>query len=154
MNPDKIESDHIYIQFVFTDWQRAMAKRDPEYPQLKVVEYPVAMPSIEDTEAFIRGKIKELAKLWDAPEDSIPACTDKELWRSEPSYKYYSDPAKATDPNSRSTKNFDSLREANAFMAEKGKGIIITKLGEPKACTYCPAFEICKQGNSYFAEGN
>ena len=64
------------------------------------------------------------------------------------------DPAKANDPAARSTKNFDNLAEANAFKAEKGKGVVVTKLGEPKACEYCPAFDICKQKDAYFAQGD
>ena len=110
------------------------------------------LPSDADVEDYVVGKIKELSRLWDAPEDHLPDCTDKELWRSEPQFKYYSDPAKANDPAARSTKNFDNLAEANAFKAEKGKGVVVTKLGEPKACEYCPAFDICKQKDAYFAQ--
>lgn len=150
--PYEISSDHIFIQFIFTDWQRSMAKRDPKYPQVKIIEHPVLMPSTNDVEDYVVGKIKELSRLWDAPEERLPDCTDKELWRAEPSYKFYSDPDKAKDPNARSTKNFDTLAEANAFKAEKGKGVVVTKLGEPKACEYCAAFNICKQGQSYFVE--
>ena len=153
LNPEKILSDHIYIQFIFTDWQRIMAKRDPNYPQHKAMEYPVPLPSMDEIEDFILRKVQELARLWNAPEESLPECTDKELWRNDPSYKYYSDPAKANDPNARSTKNFDNLTDANAFMREKGKGVVVTKLGEPKACEYCPAFNVCKQKDRYFAEG-
>lgn len=64
-------------------------------------------------------------------------CTDEELWRSDPQYKYYTDPTKTSG---RST-NFDNLADAHRHLAEKGgKGVIITKPGEPKACAYCPAF--------------
>ena len=126
----------------------------PDYPQHKAKEYPVLLPSIEDSQDFVVSKLQELSRLWDAPEDKLPDCTDKELWRSDPQFKYYSDPEKAKDPSARSTKNFDSLAEAEAFKREKGKGVVITKLGEVKACNYCPAFEVCKQRNQYFAEGN
>ena len=51
-------------------------------------------------------------------------------------------------------RNFDNLAEANAFKNEKGKGVVVTKLGEPKACEYCPAFDICKQKDAYFAQGD
>ena len=152
LNEDKITSEHVFIQFLFTDWQRSQSKQNPNYPQHKALEYPVVMPSHADVESFIIGKVHELSRLWDAPEDKIPDCTDKELWRSEPQFKYYSDPEKAKDPNARSSKNFDNLAEANAHMNEKGKGTVVTKLGEPKACEYCPAFDICKQKDQYFAQ--
>ncbi len=152
LNPELITEDHVYIQFIFTDWQRAEAKRRDNYPKQRLLEHPVLMPSIEETQDFVVNKIKELARLWNSPEEHIPPCTDKELWRSDPSYKYYSDPEKAKDPSARSSKNFDSLSDANAHLLDKGKGIVITKLGEPKACEYCPAFNICKQKDAYFAE--
>ena len=152
LNPEKITSDHIYIQFLFTDWQRAEARRNSNYPQHKALEYPVPLPSDDDVQDYVVGKIKELSRLWNSPEEHLPPCTDKELWRSDPQFKYYSDPAKANDPNSRSTKNFDNLAEANAFAAEKGKGVVVTKMGEPKACTYCPAFQACQQRKRYFTD--
>lgn len=153
LNPDKIFSDHIFIQFVFTDWQRMMAKRTPGYPPIKIMEHPVLMPDDAAVEDYVVGKIRELSRLWDAPEEHLPPCNDKELWRSEPQYKFYLDPEKAKDPDARATKNSDTLAEAQAYQASKGgRGVIVTKLGEPKACEYCPAFDICKQKDAYFAE--
>lgn len=152
LNEDLIQDDHIYIQFVFTDWQKARARGDANYPQVKTLEYPVEMPSLAETEAFILNKISELEKYWDAPDDKIPLCTDKELWRGETVYKYFSDPTKASTPGSRATRNFDGDKAAaNAFMAEKGgKGIVKEIAGDVKACSYCPAFNACKQKDQYF----
>jgi hypothetical protein len=150
LNPDKIEDDHVFIQFVFTDWQRSQAKQNPDYPQHKAVEQAILMPSVVDVETFIKEKVQELSRLWDAPEDKLPECTDKELWRSEPTFRYYSDPLKAKDPNAKSSKNFTDAALANAHLKEKGKGIVITKLGEAKACEYCHAFSVCKQKDAYF----
>lgn len=151
--PVEITSDHIFIQFVFTDWQRMMAKRTPGYPPIKIMEHPVLMPTLDQVEDYVTAKIQELSRLWEAPEDKLPPCNDKELWRSEPQYKFYLDPEKAKDPDARATKNSDTLAEAQAYQASKGgRGVIVTKLGEPKACEYCPAFNICKQKDAYFAE--
>lgn len=149
LNQNLITSDHIYIQFMFTDWQRMRAKADPKYPQAKTKEHPVLLKSIPETERFIRAKLQELSRSWTLPEDQIPPCNDKELWRSEPAFKYYADASKT---DGRSTKNFDSLAEANNFMASKGgKGIVKTIPGEVKACEYCRAFSICKQKDQYYA---
>jgi hypothetical protein len=148
LNPELITSDHIFIQFIFTDWQKVRAKADPQnYPQTKTLEYPVELPSLAETEQFIRDKIAEVHKYKDARDEDIPFCNDKELWRSEPKYKYFADPTKT---QGRSTKNFDTLAEANQFMNEKGKGIVKTVPGEVKACDYCPAFSICKQKDHYY----
>jgi hypothetical protein len=147
LNPELITSDHVYIQFIFTDWQKMMAKRDSDYPQTRALEYPVELPSMETVEAFIRHKLDQLSKYREAPDEAIPFCTDKELWRSETTYKYYADPAKTV----RATKNFDDKAEAHAYMASKGgKGIVLAVPGEVKACDYCPAFSVCKQKDNYY----
>lgn len=152
LNPLLITGTNINIQFLFTDWQRAMTKSNPDYPKIKIVNHPVKLLSLEETERFIINKTNEIRKYRDKPEEEMPPCTDKELWRGEPQYKYYSDPAKVNDPTARSSKNFDNLSEANAHLADKGKGAIKTVPGEVKACAYCAAFPICKQKDQYIAE--
>ena len=146
LQPEFITDPYIYIQYVFTDWQKSVAKRDPKYPQLRLLEKPILMPSIEDTEDFMRNKLNMLEKLFNAKEEDIPDCTDEELWRSAPQYKYYSDPNKT---DGRATRNFDTLAEANQMLNEKGKGVVKTILGEVKACGYCPAYDACKQRERY-----
>jgi hypothetical protein len=148
LNPELITSEYIYIQFLFTDWQKARARNDPNYPQTKALEYPVALPSLEDTERFIVNKIREIAKFKDAADEQIPHCTDKELWRSETVYKYYADPTKTTG---RSTKNFDDKAEAQTFMASRGdKGVVIAVPADVRACEFCPAFNACQQKDLYY----
>jgi len=147
LNPELITDDHVYIQFIFTDWQRSQSKRDSHYPQTRTKEHPVLMPSLQETEAFISSKLAQLNRYKDSPDEEIPFCTDKELWRSQTSYKYYADPQKTI----RATKNFEDKAEAHAFMASKGgKGIVLAVPGEVKACDYCPAFSVCKQKDNYY----
>ncbi len=146
LNEDIITEDTVYINFIFTDWQKFMTFTDPNYPKVKILEYPVQLPTMEEVEQFLHHKIDEIKRLWNKSEDELPACTDEELWRSEPKYKYYSDPSKT---DGKSSKNFDDLASANSYLAEKGKGIVKTVLGEVKACGYCPAYPICKQREMY-----
>jgi hypothetical protein len=148
LNPEKITEDVIRINFIFTDWQAASAKQNPNYPQSRVAYKDIPLLSIEETEAWIIWKLTQVTKYWGAPENQIPECTDEELWRSSPAFKYYSDPTKTTG---RSTRNFDTLVEANQFwkVDKGGKGIVITVPGEVKRCSYCEAFEICSQKNRY-----
>lgn len=148
LEPEKITDEFIYINFVFTDWQKAMTSRN-DYPPQRTLEksYPL-MPEAQ-TEEFIRTKLAQITKYSNAKEEDMPPCSDEELWRSEPQYKYYADPNKT---DGRSTKNFDNLAEANRFLAEKGKGVVITKPGEVKRCLYCKAFQICKQKDQYFVQ--
>ena len=151
LNPELITDDFIYIQFIFTDWQRREAKSNPNYPQTRIKEHPVSLMTLAETENYIKNKLTLLQRYMDADEDKIPECSDEDLWRSDPQFKYYGDPEKAKDPSARSTKNFESMADAQAFMATKGgKGAIKTVPGEVIACVYCPAFSICRQKDRYF----
>lgn len=151
LNPAEVLDDQIYINFIFTDWQRSMTKTEG-YPQLKVAEHPVTMLGYAETESWIKARLRELDRCWDLPEKELPECTDKELWRSDPSYKYYSNPETAK-AGGKSSKNFTSLKDANAYMANEkgGKGIVKTVPGEVKACGFCPSFEACSQKDRYFS---
>lgn len=143
LQPDVITEDFIRVCFIFTDWQKAMAKSSPNYPQKRALYKDIPLMSYEETEEWVINKIRQIMKYKDAPEDKIPECTNEELWLSDPVYKYYSDPTKTTG---RSTKNFESAKEARAFMIEKGgKGVLITTPGQAKRCGYCSAFPICTQ---------
>lgn len=146
LNPDKVTEDHMRINFIFTDWQKVMAASNPSYPQRRVLHKDIELMTIAETEAWIRNKLALVTKYRNVDEAHLPECTDEELWLSAPKYKYYSDPTKT---NGRSTKNFDELVEARQFMAEKGKGTVITVPGEPKRCAYCPAFPICSQKDKF-----
>lgn len=151
LNPEKITDDYIYIQYIFTDWSANFAKSDPKYPRSRVLEFPVRLMSIGETEQFIRSKLRDLSRLQDTPEKELPLCSADELWRSDPVFKYYKDPTKT----GRSTKNFDSLHEANLHLANQGGvGIVRSVPGEVKACRYCPAFALCSQKDDLIASGD
>jgi hypothetical protein len=147
LNPGVITEDFIRINYIFTDWQKMLAKSNPKYPQARLQAKDIPLLSLAQTEAWIINKMKLIEAYMNVPEPQVPECTDEELWRSEPVYKYYSDPSKTTG---RSTKNFDTPQEARVFMTEKGgKGIVITVPGEPKRCGYCDAFDICTQKDKF-----
>lgn len=144
-NPELIDGSHGYIQFVFTDWQKFMTYTDENYPKTRIIEQPIEFLSIQETEAFIIHKTNQIKELWDAPEEQLPECTDKDLWRGDTVYKYFSNPE-----NQKATKNFDTDKSgAYAHLAEKGKGVIKEVPGQVKACAYCPAYKVCKQKDQY-----
>jgi hypothetical protein len=146
----RIQEDFGRINFVFTDWSKAQMRTTPNYPPKRVEHKDIPLMSLAETEQWVENKLALIKRHWNTPEDQLPHCTDEELWRSAPQFKYFSDPAKASLEN-RSTKNFDDMASARAFMAEKGgKGAILTVPGEVKACGYCPAFDGCTQKDIYF----
>ena len=151
LRPDIITKDTINIQWIFTDWSKANARSNPKYPQSRHMEKSFDLMTLPATENWIKRKLALLEKYWDAQEEDIPECTDEELWRSEPTYKYYSNPDKTTG---RSTKNFDNPHDAKVHLAAAGKGIIKTVPGQVKACLYCPGFSECKQKDRLLLAGD
>jgi hypothetical protein len=151
LSPDKITSDYININYIFTDWSAAKARADTKsYPQQKVLTKKYSLWSPEETQNWIANKLAAVALHSNTPQEGLPECTDEELWASETTYKYYKNPAKLD----RSTKNFKSMHEALIRKTDDGDvGIIKTVPGEVRHCRYCPVVSICTQAESMLADG-
>lgn len=148
--PHIITDSTMVIQFIFTNWMKGLT-RDPAYPQRPVEPLKIPLLSLDDTEAFVADKIRQIERYKDAHESELPRCSDKELWRDEPVWKYYKDPTKTA----RSTKNFDNKAEAHARLAaDGGKGMVVEVPGLAKACLYCHALPICSQAAEMVADGS
>jgi len=151
LNPKIIKQDQMAINFLFTDWQQARAANDPTYPQTAAPQKLIPLLSLEETDNYINGKLSQYERLKDAPQEELPLCTDDELWRKPPQWKYYKNPEKTA----RATKNFDNKQDAYLRLAKDGgKGLVIEKGGEVMACKYCPAFPICTQKDDLIADGS
>jgi hypothetical protein len=146
LHADKITDQEMDVQFVFKDWMGAMVNSTPGYPATQVVSYTVPLYTDEETENWIENKLDDLERYMDAPQEALPRCTDEELWRTDPVWKYFADGSKT---DGKSTKNFDDPAEANRHLASKGKGVVINVPGKVKACSYCRAFQICTQKDEY-----
>lgn len=151
LNPQIITKDVMMIHYIFTDWSKMSAMRDPNYPQNRTETQRFQLLSLDQTEAFIKRKLSELIRLKDAPEIELPECDDEALWRKDPIWKYYKDPNKT----SRSTKNFDNKSEAFARFAEDGSvGLVKEIPGQVTACKYCKSFNLCTQKDRLIAAGD
>ena len=134
----------------FTDWKESSAKADPKYPQSPITPYKIPLLSDEDTLASIQEFIHQLETHENTAEPELPMCSDEELWRDDPVYKYYKDPLK----KARSTKNFSDFIEARKFFAEQGfVGELVTVPGMCMACNYCEVSANCTQYKQLKAEG-
>lgn len=152
LNPEKVHNAELVIQYALLDWARGNLGRYPDYPAHPLPTRTFRLMGLQETEQWITNRLALLQKLRNAPEDQLPECTDEELWRGPDQYKYYANPETAAK-NGRATKNFDDLASANNFLAEKGKGVVITKPGLVRACNYCPAAPLCSQRQRLFAAG-
>lgn len=151
LNPEKITSDYININYIFTDWSATKARQDPkQYPQQRVLTKKYPLWGNAETENWIRNKLAAYTRLANTPQSGLPECDDEELWASETVYKYYKNPAKTE----RATKNFPTMDEALIRKSADGDvGMIKTVPGEVRACRYCPVVGICTQAETMLASG-
>ena len=145
--PHIIKNDVAYINYVFTGWESFKAEIDPKYPQSRAIAVPIVLYSLEEIEDILRQKLKKIKEESVKDQIDMVQCSDEELWRDLPKYKYYSDPTKT---DGKSTKNFDSFKEATEHLSVKGKGTVKIVEGTPKACKFCNVFTICEQRKEYF----
>ena len=156
LNPEKITKDFMNLTFNFTDWSRMQQRQNPDkYPPARMLTRRYELMPLPETQAWAEQRVTQLIELMDVTEAALPLCTDKELWRSDPVFKYYKNPAKANELGARSTKNFATRREAETKLYEDGNvGVVVEKPGEVKACKYCASFAVCTQKDALIASGD
>ena len=150
LSPGIIQHDDFIVQYILLDWNSGTAGRDPNYPTHALPVRSFTLKSLQETERWVQNQLSLLEKYFNAPESELPECSDEDLWRTDPVYKYYSDPA----ATGRSTKNFDNLNDAMMHKANKGKGRVDTVPGQVKACLYCEAYSLCTQKDRLIEEGS
>lgn len=151
LDPKKITQDIAQIHHIFMDWKAAMAKSDPNYPAQRFATQKLQMMSVEEIDRYVHNKLALIDRYWDADEESIPNCSDEDLWRTAPVFKYYKSGIAGAV---KSTKNFDDRTEAYMYRASKGMGEIKEVSGEVKACVYCSGFMACTQKDAFIASGD
>lgn len=148
LNPDIITEDYMEVEFNFGySWENSRTK-SKDYPQFPMKSQKIPLLDINTTRNFIEQKLSTVEMYLDKPEEELPFCSDEELWRTAPVYKYYSNPNNKT-----STKNFDNYSDAVAHQIQKNKGVVIPFPGQVRRCTLCPAFSICSQKDIYISSG-
>jgi hypothetical protein len=144
-----ITADSGAIQFIFTDWSAIKAKSDPKYPPSRTQRKYFELYSLNEVENYISKKLRDIDFYKNADEEAIPECTDADLWRSDPVFKYYKDPTKTQ----RSTKNFENKQDAYTHLAIMKVGTVIEKPGSVTSCRYCSAFSVCTQKDRLISTG-
>jgi hypothetical protein len=150
LSPNIITDDYMDIEFIFTDWSKAKALQQRDYPQNRVMTKTYPLMSLEATEQWLTAKLRTIQAYLNADQETLPECTDEELWATATVFKYYKNPSKLD----RSTKNFDTLGAANARLTSEGSvGIVNEVKGQVKACTYCNALNVCNQAKQLIMQG-
>lgn len=150
LNKDLITDDYFTINYIFTDWSQIKAIQQNDYPKCRIISKDYLLMDLAEIERYIKNKLNLVDKYLNAEEKDIPECSDEELWREPPKYKYYKDATKLT----RATKVFDTQLEAEAYCLEKGSGIIIPVSGCVRRCAYCRCFNQCTQKDRYLQDGS
>jgi len=70
--------DHLEIVAIFRDFRKSEVDRNPEYPQQAVKVIPVSVWPLDETEAYIRERVR-LHQLAQAGEAEV-WCSDEERW--------------------------------------------------------------------------
>lgn len=150
LNPDKVTSNKVNINYIFTDWSASKAKQDKNYPQKRIMTKAYDLMSIGETDKWIKGTLHSVQSMMGSPQESLPLCTPEELWQSDSVWKYYKDPTKKT----RSTKNFDNSSDAQLRLQKDGNiGEVVEVVGQVKKCAYCKVNGICDQAKDLVAAG-
>lgn len=112
------------------------------YPAAPIQMISIPMWDLDKTEAFVRRRLDAHrdAKVAHEFGDALPECTPEERWQSETVY------AVKREGRKTAIRVFKDLEEANQ-LAEKEKGYVETRPGEPKRCTgnYCGVADWCSQ---------
>ena len=150
LNPELVTEDIMKIQYIFTDWSKLEAIKGISrgYPQTRILEKQLKLKPIEEMQKWVENKIATIEGYKDTPEADLPFCSQKDLWQSDPVYKYYGKPGAK-----RASKVFDNQADAFAWGATKGTGEVKEFGGQVKRCGYCNAYELCTQKDIYAAAG-
>jgi hypothetical protein len=151
IDPQIITNPNMAIQYIITDWKAQEARNNPAYPQQRFKELILPLKPINEMEYYVKSKLNDIEKYWDAPEDQVPFCTEEELQRSDPVYKFYKN---GFEGAKKSTKNFDSKQDAYIHMSKIGSGEVKEFPAQVKACKFCPAFAACSQKDQLIASGD
>jgi hypothetical protein len=135
------------IVAIIRDWSRRESETRDGYPEAPVKEIPITIWSYEERTAFIKDRIREHSSgLFSAETGSeLPECTPAQMWEKQTSY------AIKKIGNKRATAVVDTEEDANAKIAELGKGYAIeVRAGERTRCAnYCQVNRFCSQYKAY-----
>jgi hypothetical protein len=126
-------------------------KTGENYPEASIVIVDIPLWTATEAEEFIRNRLnahKEAKMVMDFGQEP-PSCSDKERWMSETTF------AVKREGRKTAIRVLTSEQEAKE-MAEKEKGYVETRLGEPRRCAgnYCGVAEWCKQYQGEKNESN
>lgn len=132
--------DGLRICALIRDFNRHETREN--YPAAPIQMVDIPMWSLLETEKFVRQRLDlhRDAKVAQDLGDALPECSPEERWQSETTY------AVKRDGRKTAIRVFKTMEEAEE-LAQKEKGYVETRPGEPKRCTgnFCGVAQWCEQ---------
>ena len=130
------------------DWSRHETAK-PGYPQAQIHVLEIPLWDYDTATKFVAERLdhhreSKVAHSWG---DELPECSPQERWQSETTY------AVKREGRKTAIRVFKTLEEATQ-LAEKEKGYVETRPGEPKRCTgnFCSVAQFCDQFRASVAQ--
>lgn len=132
---------------LYRDWKKSQVGTKKDYPEHQVALFPIPIWTREETEKFIRERIRA----FEGARKELPDCSEEERWKSADVY------ALQKKGNKRATKLFDTEQEAITHMEIfdiKGHEVLF-RPGVNKRCqSYCVVSEFCEQYKKLKEQGD
>jgi hypothetical protein len=124
----------IAVLAILRDWSKLEAARNPNYPQVQVVRLEIPLWTSEQTDDFIRDRLR-------LHQAHIPEpCSEADIWAKPPKW------AVIKAGNQRATKVFDNPGEAQGFAASIKGARVEDRPGVATRCaSYCAVAPFCSQ---------
>ena len=144
LHKNEIETaEYGFIHFFFTDWKRADALKNNDYPAIPYHKLRLELWTPEQTETYISERLGEFAFAL----GSLPECTVEELWKDPDKWAVFKKPGQA-----RAWRVLDSEAEAQKMADDLG-GVVELRSSKAKRCGYCTARFVCSQYETMLKAG-
>jgi hypothetical protein len=144
------EINRLEVMAIFRDWKKEQSWRDPEYPKKGFKLMPIDVMSLDETEAYIKERVKLHQEAEALSTEDLPLCSKEEQWSKGSGFAVKLEGAKSA------RKICDTKKEALEWMAKNIKPVdmprvnIETREGDPRRCVgYCPVRFHCSYGKGW-----
>lgn len=141
---------HAEIFMIFTDWSKSRAKKDVNYPQLRISIKPIVLWDDEATEKYIIERLTEFDKAVKCKPEELSKCSDEELWKDPDTWAIVK-PGRVT-----ALKVCDTEKESREWVLAnnlQNKVAIQFRRGKARRCNYCMARPFCTQYKELLDKG-
>jgi hypothetical protein len=128
------------INLLLKDWSAGKAKSSPDFPRIPFVSIPAPLWTMEQTTAYIKGRVEAFRAAAGLPDDQLPECTADEMWEKPTVFAIIKDGGKRAIPGGLCA----TQAEADAKMCPK-MHVEVRVGGRVRCAEYCVVSHLCSQ---------